>query len=82
MGRPINKCFCGALLHPLPNSMVTSYSCGQVCERRQINANIKYECNHKCTLICHPGPCPRCTLQVIRLLLNELYCFLIFIFNN
>jgi len=46
------------------------HSCGQVCGLQKKNPNLDYDdCHHKCTLLCHPGPCPQCVVQVLRLLI-------------
>lgn len=53
-------CFCGKLREPEWNRRDTPHSCGEVCGRgRKIDW-----CNHKCNILCHPGPCPPCTAYV------------------
>lgn len=70
MGKPNYVCFCGNLPNPFYNNIDTPHSCGQVCGLKKKNSNIEYnDCQHKCTLLCHPGPCPQCVVQVLRFLL-------------
>jgi hypothetical protein len=49
-------CFCGKTPHPQVNRFITPHSCGQSCAKPR-------NCPHKCSLPCHPGPCPPCELQ-------------------
>ncbi|VVC43241.1 Zinc finger, RING-type,R3H domain,Zinc finger, NF-X1-type,Transcriptional repressor NF-X1, R3H domain [Cinara cedri] len=66
-GKPNYLCFCGSLPNPFANNVDTPHSCGQVCGLQKKNAYEEYDdCHHKCTLLCHPGPCPRCVVQVLR----------------
>lgn len=66
-GKPTYVCFCGALPNPFSNNVDTPHSCGQVCGLIKKNVNSEYnDCHHKCTLLCHPGPCPQCVVQVLR----------------
>ncbi|XP_073823676.1 nuclear transcription factor, X-box binding stc isoform X2 [Musca autumnalis] len=52
-------CFCGKVKNPPNNRQDIAHSCGEVCGRVE-------GCPHACTLLCHPGPCPRCQAQVKR----------------
>ncbi|XP_025197835.1 protein shuttle craft-like isoform X2 [Melanaphis sacchari] len=66
-GKPKYICFCGTLPNPYHNNVDTPHSCGQVCGLQRKNSNLNYDdCHHKCTLLCHPGPCPQCVVQVLR----------------
>lgn len=77
-GKPKYICFCGTLSNPFHNNVDTPHSCGQVCGLQRKNSNLNYnDCHHKCTLLCHPGPCPQCVVQVLRLL----FCRIKFRFN-
>ncbi|KAL5282480.1 NFX1 family protein [Megaselia abdita] len=54
-------CFCGKLENPKRNSenyYGIPHSCGEMCRRTE-------NCDHPCTLICHPGPCPPCGANVM-----------------
>lgn len=35
-----------------------AHSCGEVCLKNGRN------CDHRCSILCHPGPCPDCTILV------------------
>uniref|UniRef100_A0A182PVX0 R3H domain-containing protein n=1 Tax=Anopheles epiroticus TaxID=199890 RepID=A0A182PVX0_9DIPT len=52
-------CFCGKQKNPTYNREDLAHSCGNVCGRREV-------CEHACTLLCHPGPCPPCQASVQR----------------
>ncbi|XP_037077083.1 protein shuttle craft-like [Pollicipes pollicipes] len=56
------KCFCGKVRDPPWNRRDTPHSCGEVCGRSRADAG----CTHRCTLLCHPGPCPPCAASVKR----------------
>ncbi|KAI8905916.1 hypothetical protein EDD86DRAFT_257035, partial [Gorgonomyces haynaldii] len=47
-----DSCFCRKVIRPSSNRH-RPHSCGQTCAKQQ-------KCPHKCTLVCHPGPCPPC----------------------
>lgn len=49
-------CYCGKVVDPSVDAMLVPGSCGGPCERRQADP----QCPHRCTLLCHPGPCPPC----------------------
>ena len=55
-------CFCGKTVAPEWNRRDVAHSCGEVCGRTLS----KDTCPHRCTLLCHPGPCPQCTAMVAR----------------
>ncbi|PSN51156.1 Protein shuttle craft [Blattella germanica] len=57
-------CFCGKARDPEWNRMDAAHSCGQMCGRTRSDKHP--ECTHRCTLLCHPGPCPTCVAQVNR----------------
>ncbi|XP_023752902.1 NF-X1-type zinc finger protein NFXL2 [Lactuca sativa] len=48
-------CFCGKFENPPHDPWILPHSCGEICNR-----SLKYDCGHKCLLLCHPGPCPSC----------------------
>lgn len=52
-------CFCGKQKNPQYNRSDVAHSCGEVCGRAEV-------CQHPCTLLCHPGPCPACQSSVER----------------
>lgn len=58
------RCFCGKMRDPEWNRMDAAHTCGQVCGRSQTERHP--DCTHRCTLLCHPGPCPDCAVQVNR----------------
>ncbi|KAK6707515.1 hypothetical protein SNK04_008498 [Fusarium graminearum] len=51
-----SSCWCGKETQPSPNSILPPHSCGQTCSKPRST------CSHPCTLQCHPGPCPPCTV--------------------
>ncbi|XP_065082220.1 protein shuttle craft-like [Ochlerotatus camptorhynchus] len=52
-------CFCGKQKNPQYNRSDVAHSCGELCSREEL-------CEHACTLLCHPGPCPPCQAMVQR----------------
>ncbi|XP_055641833.1 protein shuttle craft [Toxorhynchites rutilus septentrionalis] len=52
-------CFCGKQKNPQYNRTDVAHSCGELCAREEL-------CEHPCTLLCHPGPCPPCQAMVQR----------------
>ncbi|CAH1183422.1 unnamed protein product [Phaedon cochleariae] len=52
------KCYCGKTADPKPDPGTIPHGCGEMCLRKGRN------CEHKCTLLCHPGPCPDCVIMV------------------
>lgn len=55
------NCFCGKVRDPEWNHQDCPHSCGEVCGK-----TFRKWCVHKCTLLCHPGPCPQCTATVSK----------------
>ncbi|XP_076361940.1 uncharacterized protein LOC143252933 isoform X2 [Tachypleus tridentatus] len=55
-------CFCGKLRDPKWNLYDTPHSCGEMCGKQRLLSF----CQHRCTLQCHPGPCPPCTMMVSK----------------
>ncbi|CVK93069.1 related to cysteine-rich protein NFX-1 [Fusarium proliferatum] len=51
-----SSCWCGKETQPSRNSILPPHSCGQTCSKPRST------CSHPCTLQCHPGPCPPCTV--------------------
>lgn len=51
-------CFCGKQKHPRNEPGLIAHSCGEICLRQRRN------CEHNCLILCHPGPCPDCTILV------------------
>ncbi|KAG8198878.1 hypothetical protein JTE90_015092 [Oedothorax gibbosus] len=51
-------CFCGKQREPPVNYHLTPHSCGEICGRK------RPECTHLCKELCHPGPCPMCSVVV------------------
>ncbi|XP_060518977.1 protein shuttle craft [Cylas formicarius] len=56
----IYKCYCGKMSDPKCDPNIIAHGCGEICLRKGRN------CDHKCTLLCHPGPCPDCTVMVSK----------------
>lgn len=54
------KCYCGKNTEPKPSPSIIAHGCGDVCLRKGRT------CDHKCTLLCHPGPCPDCSIMVSK----------------
>lgn len=52
-------CFCGKQKNPQYNRNDVAHSCGELCGREDL-------CEHPCTQLCHPGPCPPCQAMVQR----------------
>ncbi|KAK4241808.1 hypothetical protein C8A03DRAFT_11970 [Achaetomium macrosporum] len=50
-------CWCGKDIDPKPIAGLPPHSCGQTCSKSRDT------CPHKCSLMCHAGPCPPCTLM-------------------
>lgn len=50
------RCFCEKKIRPEYDPYLTPHSCGDPCDKKKGPG-----CPHKCTLPCHPGPCPPCT---------------------
>ncbi|XP_062519422.1 transcriptional repressor NF-X1-like isoform X2 [Corticium candelabrum] len=61
----IYYCFCGKVKNPSHDAKdsygyICPHSCGDVCGKQRDTEG----CIHKCTMLCHPGPCPRCPAVV------------------
>ncbi|KAJ8024889.1 Transcriptional repressor NF-X1 [Holothuria leucospilota] len=54
------KCFCGKTRDPPFEPGEIPHSCGEVCRGKRPGSH----CNHPCTILCHPGPCPSCPANV------------------
>nr|CAD7400623.1 unnamed protein product [Timema poppensis] len=55
-------CFCSKAIEPQWNRQDVPHTCGEMCGKTRD----KPDCVHRCTLLCHPGPCPPCVAQVNR----------------
>ena len=53
-------CFCRKQENPDWNPNITPHSCGEVCAKGSAKGNAGLGCEHPCTQLCHPGPCPPC----------------------
>ncbi|KAJ4450805.1 hypothetical protein ANN_02235 [Periplaneta americana] len=58
------RCFCGKVREPEWNRVDAAHTCGQMCGRSRTDK--RPDCTHRCTLLCHAGPCPPCASQVSR----------------
>ncbi|KAJ1528779.1 hypothetical protein ONE63_007163 [Megalurothrips usitatus] len=58
------RCFCNKAVEPQWNRQDTPHTCGEVCGKSR--ASLRPLCVHRCSLLCHPGPCPPCVAQVTR----------------
>lgn len=56
------KCYCGKVIYPEVNRLLTPHSCGQLCGRKRPNSF----CPHNCNSLCHPGRCDPCPLTCRR----------------
>ena len=56
-------CYCQKRKDPEWNRREVPHSCGEVCGKPLGDG---VACNHTCTLLCHPGPCPVCSAQTQR----------------
>lgn len=52
------RCYCGKMLEPRADPSSLPHSCGEMCGKKGRT------CVHRCTLLCHPGPCPDCEIVV------------------
>lgn len=52
-----DRCWCKKELDPKPIPGLPPHTCGQTCSKPRAT------CPHPCSLICHAGPCPPCTLM-------------------
>lgn len=55
------KCFCGKNVEPKNSVDIIAHGCGEMCLRK------RRTCDHKCTLLCHPGACLDCNIMVPKL---------------
>ncbi|XP_017784292.1 PREDICTED: protein shuttle craft [Nicrophorus vespilloides] len=55
------RCYCGKFVEPKLEPGGLPHSCGEVCGRKGRG------CEHRCTLLCHPGPCPDCNIMIGKL---------------
>ena len=69
------RCFCGKVIDPAYERRETPHSCGEVCGKPLKNSSSSSSsseddqrnvCSHKCTDLCHPGPCPPCLASVLQ----------------
>lgn len=49
-------CFCGRRENPEFDPYIVPHTCGESCRKT------RKKCPHSCSSLCHPGPCPPCTL--------------------
>ncbi|XP_028140077.1 protein shuttle craft isoform X1 [Diabrotica virgifera virgifera] len=54
------KCYCNKAVEPRYEPGVIPHGCGEMCLRKGRN------CEHKCTILCHPGPCPDCVIMISK----------------
>ncbi|KAK4880352.1 hypothetical protein RN001_008498 [Aquatica leii] len=52
------RCYCEKQGNPSLDPGGIPHSCGAICGRKGRS------CSHNCTLVCHPGPCPDCSVTV------------------
>lgn len=52
-----HHCWCGKDVDPKPIAGLPPHTCGQTCSKPRPT------CPHQCSLMCHAGPCPPCTLM-------------------
>lgn len=53
------RCWCGKESNPQHDGWTAPHSCGLQCEKE-----LSPPCGHRCTLLCHPGPCLPCPVVV------------------
>mmetsp|Transcript_27371 Transcript_27371/g.19772 ORF Transcript_27371/g.19772 Transcript_27371/m.19772 type:complete len:91 (-) Transcript_27371:114-386(-) len=57
---PVYACYCGAIEEPSYNPLTLPHSCGEYCNKQK-----NPDCTHEpCEILCHPGSCPPCTINV------------------
>jgi transcriptional repressor NF-X1 len=62
------QCYCRKITNPRPRSkgdLMAPHSCGELCGQN-LARTPQSLCQHKCQLLCHPGPCPPCPVMVTR----------------
>ncbi|KAL3282485.1 hypothetical protein HHI36_005668 [Cryptolaemus montrouzieri] len=55
------RCFCEKIKEPKNEPGLIPHSCGDVCLK------VGRNCSHRCLILCHPGPCPDCTVLINKL---------------
>eukprot|EP00899_Mesostigma_viride_P010875 jgi/Mesvir1/1978/Mv08614-RA.1 len=53
------RCFCGKERDPEYDPWLLPHTCGEMCGK-PLATDGSAACEHTCTLLCHPGPCPPC----------------------
>ena len=53
-------CYCKKVRDPKFDPWSTPHSCGEICGKKLSGA----DCDHRCLLLCPPGPCPACPQTV------------------
>ncbi|KAJ8971889.1 hypothetical protein NQ314_000502 [Rhamnusium bicolor] len=53
-------CYCSKKIDPRYDPSTIPHGCGEICLRKGRT------CEHKCTILCHPGPCPDCNVMVSK----------------
>lgn len=72
-------CFCGKFRDVENQNFLIPHSCGKQCGKSldkstpKSNASGAYRCIHKCTSLCHPGPCDPCN-SLAPPNLSKCYC--------
>lgn len=61
----VYECFCKKQVLDIGwNRSDIPHSCGEVCSKELKRGDSP--CGHRCTLLCHPGPCPVCEIVITR----------------
>ncbi|XP_056155450.1 transcriptional repressor NF-X1 [Lampris incognitus] len=55
-------CFCGKVTNPEWQRSEIPHSCADMCGKKRTGV----DCNHRCNILCHPGPCPQCPAFVTK----------------
>ncbi|XP_063723334.1 transcriptional repressor NF-X1-like isoform X2 [Symsagittifera roscoffensis] len=58
------RCFCGKLSDPGFTPGDVPHTCGEMCGKKGKSGSDT--CEHPCTLLCHPGPCPPCVAMTTK----------------
>ncbi|KAJ8972173.1 hypothetical protein NQ314_000301 [Rhamnusium bicolor] len=53
-------CYCSKKIDPRYDPSTIPHGCGEICLRKGRT------CEHRCTILCHPGPCPDCNVMVSK----------------
>lgn len=57
---PKYTCFCGRFSEPAYDPLNLPHSCAEYCDKLK-----NKDCKHNtCTVLCHPGACPPCNINV------------------